>query len=250
MLRNLILSLITLSFATAALPPQASAQTETVTYNLEGVMFGFTGYEMTGSFDWTYQVGDFENGVGNFTSINIPWYGSDLNGLTWTVELDQIELTLSQSWHSQGVDVMLRLSSDLSLTQPAMVNTATSTYDVVPGGAGTISAGAVVPEPGLGMSLSGACPSLTFDITYATPSGSVALLYANGTGSFVVPNGMACAGTVLGLNNTVALASMLQADANGNVTLSANVPAGACGAFYVQALDMTSCETSTVLLLP
>lgn len=250
MLPKLLLSFLTLSLATAALPSKASAQTETIVYNLEDVWFS-GGQEMTGTFEWTYQVGDFENGVGTFTSIYIPWYGTYLGDLAWTIEIDQIEVTMAQSWHGLGVDVMLRLSNDLSLTQPAMVNTATSSYHIESGShTGTMLSGAVVPEPGLSMSVSGSCPSMTFDIVDATPSGSVALLYANNVGAFVVPAGMPCAGTQLGLNNTVALATMLTADPTGSISLSMNIPAGACGNFYVQAIDLTTCETSAVALLP
>ncbi|MGB0952042.1 MAG: hypothetical protein ACPG31_02340 [Planctomycetota bacterium] len=121
---------------------------------------------------------------------------------------------MAQSWHGLGVAVMLRLSNDLSLTQPAIVNTATSSYHIEAGShTGTMLSGSIMPEPGLGMSLSGTCPSLSFDIVDATPSRSVALLYANSAGNFIIPTGV-------------------------------------CGSIYVQALDVTSCETSTVLLLP
>lgn len=252
MLRNLILSLITLSFATAALPSQASAQTQSATYSLENVMLGTGGSQMTGTFTWVYQVGDFENGVGTFTDIYVPGFGSVLSDFSYTIEIDQIEVTLSQSWHGLGVDIMLRLTSDLSLTQPAFINTATSTYMLENGtiSQGPVTDGWVETIPDLDLVVSGTCPSLTFDIERATPSGSVALLYANNTGTFVVPNGFPCAGTTLGLNSSVALAATLQADTLGTATLSANVPAGACGTFYVQALDLTTCGTSVAVLLP
>lgn len=230
---------------------QAQAQTETVTYTLDGVMFGTSGAQMTGTFTWTYQVGDFENGLGTFTDIYIPWYGSELSDLDWTIELDQIEVTMSQSWHGLGVDVMLRLSNDLNLTGPAHVDTSNSTYHIEQGNhQGNVTAGSIVPEPGLGLALSGTCPNLTFEVVDATPNGQVALLYAYQTGSFVIPQGMPCAGTTLGLGSSVALGTMMTADPLGNITLSATIPAGACGAVYLQALDLSSCDTSTVVAVP
>lgn len=249
-MRNTLLPFLLAVSAASFTTGQAQAQSETVTYTLDGVLFS-DGTQMTGTFDWTYTVGDFENGVGTFTDIYIPWYGSDLLNLTWTVEIDQIEVTMSQSWHGLGVDVMLRLQNDLNLTSPALVDTSSSSYHIEAGShIGTIVAGAVVPEPGLNLAVSGSCPSVTFDIVDATPGGQVALLYAFGTGSMVVPSGFPCAGTALGLDSSVALGTMLTADGLGSINLSINIPSGACGAIYVQALDLANCATSTVVAIP
>lgn len=42
-----------------------------VSYTLDHVILE-DGAQMTGTFSWTYDVGDFENGVGQFTSLVIP----------------------------------------------------------------------------------------------------------------------------------------------------------------------------------
>ena len=84
-----------------------------------------------------------------------------------------------------------------------------------------------------------------FSIDNVTPDGQVALLYARAQGSFVIPNGYPCAGTVLGLDSTVALGTTITADPNGLATLITSVPPGACGLFHFQALDLNDCRTST-----
>ena len=49
-----------------------SAQAATVSYTLDDV-FLVDGTQMTGAFDWTYTIGDFEGGNGVFTALEIPW---------------------------------------------------------------------------------------------------------------------------------------------------------------------------------
>jgi probable HAF family extracellular repeat protein len=97
------------------------------------------------------------------------------------------------------------------------------------------------------LSITGSCPgAATIGITGATPGGTVPL--ARGTpGSFIVPGG-ACAGTELGLASPRLLRT-LTADGDGNINLNANLPPGACGV-YLQALDLTTCDTSNVVRLP
>lgn len=102
---------------------------------------------------------------------------------------------------------------------------------------------------GLSLSVSGACPgSITVEVSGATPNGLVAFAGAVGTGNFVVPGGP-CAGTQLGLNGTARLVGTATADAAGELTISRNVGAGACGAF-LQAVDASTCGTSNVEQIP
>jgi hypothetical protein len=104
----------------------------------------------------------------------------------------------------------------------------------------------VVLEGGLHLDVSGACPGLnTATVTGATPGGSVAIGISAVAGSFVIPSGFLCAGTVLGLGGTPSLAAVLSADGSGTATLSGSVPAALCG-YSVQAVDLTSCTTSNV----
>lgn len=81
------------------------------------------GDAVTGSFDWTFTPGDFENGSGQFSSLDIPGYGSGLFGLVVTIDLTTIEFSLAGNFHSQQVDVNLRLLSPLSPTQGSSIDT-------------------------------------------------------------------------------------------------------------------------------
>lgn len=98
--------------------------------------------------------------------------------------------------------------------------------------------------------INGACPgSMLFTVENATADGRIAYVYAFGEGSVQIPPGYACAGTVLGLNATAAMAGVAFADANGTATLQANAPARACGKVYMQAIDLSTCRTTNVVLV-
>ncbi len=100
------------------------------------------------------------------------------------------------------------------------------------------------------LSTTGSCPGvMTFDVTGATPFSRVVYLRAFGTGSYVVPPGYPCAGTVTGLDNSIAFAAAANTNALGECTISAWVPAWACGTVYVQVIDLTPCTTSNVILI-
>jgi hypothetical protein len=89
---------------------------------------------------------------------------------------------------------------------------------------------------------------MSINVSGITGGGSVALLSANGPGSFVVPAGP-CAGTVTGLSPSgAALRSTSSADGGGMWGITPTIPGAACGAF-VQALDLTTCSTSPAVPL-
>ncbi|HEX9792814.1 MAG TPA: hypothetical protein VGC54_02415 [Planctomycetota bacterium] len=112
-----------------------------------------------------------------------------------------------------------------------------------------IGLGAIVPD--FSLTITGPCPgSVTVDVSGATPSGSVAFATALGTGSFVIPGGFPCAGTVLGLSSAgITHRTTRTADAAGNISFPATAPAGACGRLFVQAIDLTTCATTNVVAL-
>lgn len=238
---------------------QLSAQTATVTYNLDNVWMiaddshpgSTTTYPMTGTFTWTYTIGDFENGSGEYIAMDVPWYGTDVDSLDFNIDLSSVEMVLPGNWHNLGVDITMHLIEDLSPTEPSNLDLVRSAFDIEVGIShkGHFVSGRIVPEPQLGLSISGSCPSVTFEIDGAVANGQVALLYAFSTGSFVIPNGHPCAGTTLGLDSSVSLGLVQNASASGTLTLPTNVPAGACGQVYLQALDLTSCGYSDVVLL-
>lgn len=111
----------------------AAAQTSTATFSFNDLKVDFLPIGgnlalMTGTFEWAYTPGDFENGTGTFTSLHIPGHGNDINQLTVTIEPSQIEFSLSANLHDHGVDVSVKLLQPFSLGQSAMVNTAQSSY--------------------------------------------------------------------------------------------------------------------------
>ncbi len=243
-----------LGFITTAL----NAQVKTTVYNLENVFLlphDTHPYDpaepMSGTFEWTYTLGDFENGTGTFLSLDLPWYGSDFSGLNINVDLDSIEFTLPGNWHSAGVDLTLKLITPLSTSIPSVVDTTTSKFEIWAGPPyqGSVISGEVVPVTPLHMVVLGTCPNLQIDISGASPSAKLAVLYAFNTGSFLVPNGYLCAGTMLGLDSTAALGKVLTSDAFGGASTGLHLPPGLCGQLYVQALDLTSCGISEVMLL-
>jgi len=238
--------------------PALQAQTLTKHFQLDNVWLlpdtthpGYPAQPMTGRFDWIYTAGDFENGTGSFTQISLPWVGLSLSDLNFTFELDSIEITLNGSYHDLGVDVMLIFASDLSPTAPSLVDLGASHFELQNGITykGHFISGSAIPDNDLNLIVSGACPAVQFQISGATPNGSVALLRAGGSGSFVVLTGKPCTGTVLGLDNSVALGRMLRANAQGSVSLSVNLLSAACGRTVLQVLDVPSCATSAVVPL-
>ncbi|HEX9794536.1 MAG TPA: integrin alpha [Planctomycetota bacterium] len=103
---------------------------------------------------------------------------------------------------------------------------------------------------GLTLSQVGSCPgAITLVCDNGTPGGNCAFAYATGTGAFVIPNGFPCAGTVLGLDNSIQLGATRPVNGSGTATLPANAPQFACGRIYVQCVDLASCAISNVLLI-
>ena len=100
------------------------------------------------------------------------------------------------------------------------------------------------------MTLTGTCPGpVTANVSGATPGGQVGLLYAIGTGSFVIPAGNPCAGTTLGLDASAVLGAIVTANASGSVSAGFQAPAIACGRVFGQAVDGATCTTSNVVSL-
>ncbi len=90
---------------------------------------------------------------------------------------------------------------------------------------------------GFSLSASGACPGqMTFSVSGETPGGTVAFLYGL-PGSFTHA-GTPCTGT------TVDLANPQVGLLGTNTSLTVMVPAGACGLYRVQAVDVQTCTVS------
>lgn len=243
----------------AGVNPTAQAQTSTVVFDLDNVMLlpdishpGAPAEQMTGTFHWTYPVGQFENGVGTFVDLYIPWWGTDINSMTINIDMGSLEFVMPGNVHGSGLDVTLFLTQDLSPTVASPLDLTLSQFEVQQFGIthqGHMSSGAVVPRDPPQLQLQGTCPNFQFNISGATPLSQVALLYANGLSSYIIPTGMPCAGTLLSLDSSVAVGAMLQTDFFGNATLQRAVPPRACGNIYLQVLDLSSCTVSPFVIL-
>jgi hypothetical protein len=107
-----------------------SAHAATVNYSLEDVILD-DNTRMTGTFSWTYDPGDFENGVAQFTSLFIPHSPHDHVDVNATVDVGQsIEITLPGNFHDDGVDITLVLSVGLTPTTSALINLVLSKYEI------------------------------------------------------------------------------------------------------------------------
>ena len=88
---------------------------------------------MTGIFSWTYPVGDFANGTGQFIALDIPYTTHDETDLDANIDVTQlIEITLPGSVHDDGVDISLVLASPLSPTNsaPLVLGAGESKYEI------------------------------------------------------------------------------------------------------------------------
>lgn len=236
----------------------ASAQTATVRYHLDDLWLlpdvshpGSPPRLMTGEFEWTYTIGDFENGSGQFTSVDIPWFGSDMNMMIIEMDIGSIEFTLNGNYHGLGLDVSLRLAEDLTPNQDVAIDLSRSKWQVENGTIteGHMQSGACVADAQLRLAISGNCTQPTFTVTGNTTNRPLALLWAFGTGSQIIPGGYPCAGTQLGLDASATLGATLTADAAGQAGFTTSVPAGACGRIWLQALDLSTCGLSPAVQL-
>ncbi|MBC8406040.1 MAG: hypothetical protein H8E15_12490 [Planctomycetes bacterium] len=89
-------------------------------------------------------------------------------------------------------------------------------------------------------------------MTGITPNGQAAVLWAKGEGGpTLIPSGLPCAGTMMDLNSSMQKLSIVTADANGEAVLGPGpkrVPSSAKGFIWLQAVDLTTCETSNRVL--
>ena len=117
--------------------PAAVAQTTTVTYVLEDVWLlpsvthpNAAARPLTGSFDWTYTPGDFENGSGTLLGASIPWWGSGISNLDANIDVDSVEITFPGNVHGMGLDVTLRFLEPLTPSQASVLDVTRSHFDI------------------------------------------------------------------------------------------------------------------------
>jgi hypothetical protein len=150
-------SLVLLStLALCASSPASLAQELVENYTLDNVWFlpesgsWDSVQPMTGTFQWTYTVGEFSDGSGQFLQATIPYYGSDIAALNVTVEANSMELTLPGNIHDTGVDVSIFFVTPLAPGQPSALDLTRCSYDVQQLGInhkGTMQSGNALPLP-------------------------------------------------------------------------------------------------------
>ena len=107
-----------------------NAHAATVNYTLENVILD-DNTQMTGTFSWTFDIGDFENGVGQFTFLEVPHTSHDHTDLNATIDVGQsIEITLPGSTHDDGIDITLVLLQALTPTTSSSINLILSKYEI------------------------------------------------------------------------------------------------------------------------
>jgi hypothetical protein len=110
------------------------AQAATVSYTLDDVFLADS-TQMTGAFDWTYVIGDFEGGNGVFTALEIPWRPNgtapplEQDGMVLTIEFNQIEISLDGNFHDYGLDISLKFVQSLSPTQSSLIDLNASLFE-------------------------------------------------------------------------------------------------------------------------
>ena len=127
-----------------------NAYADTVNYFLDNVNLD-DNKQMTGTFSWTYGAGDFENGVGQFTSLVIPHTSHDQTDLNISIDIGKtIEITLIGNFHDDGVDISLVLSQALTPTTSSPLDLNQSKYDIGGNGffAGLFLSGHISPITG------------------------------------------------------------------------------------------------------
>jgi hypothetical protein len=124
-----------------------NAHAATVNYTLENIILD-DDTQMTGRFSWTFDIGDFENGVGQFSSLDIPFTSHDHTDLNATIDIEQsIEITLPGSVHDDGVDISLFLSQPLTPTTSSSIDLVRSKYEIGGNGfhTGLFLSGSITP---------------------------------------------------------------------------------------------------------
>jgi len=127
----------------------SNAHAITVNYTLDNVILD-DNTQMTGTFSWTFNSGDFENGVGQFSSLVIPWTSHNQDDLDAVFDIgNSIEITLEGSVHDDGVDITLFLLQPLTPTTSASVDLVRSKYEIGGNGFhdGLFLSGSISPAP-------------------------------------------------------------------------------------------------------
>jgi hypothetical protein len=131
--------LMTLALAASTLVAGVAQAQTTVVYTLDDVWmipdisrpWDTTERQMTGTFEWTYTEGDFENGTGMFTEFDLPWWNEAAEPwLDENIQPDSIEITMQGNFHDLGVDVSLKFDAPFSPDAPSDLDLVLSQFQI------------------------------------------------------------------------------------------------------------------------
>jgi len=94
---------------------------------------------------------------------------------------------------------------------------------------------------------------MTVHLSGASPNANIAIAWERGggvAGPTAIPAGFPCSGTLVDLTSGMQLLTILNTDASGAVSTPPQfVPAGARRTVHLQAIDLSTCETSNRILI-
>jgi hypothetical protein len=136
----------------------SSALADTASYKLDNVIMhndynGVGGYPMTGTVVWTYDSGDFENGTGEFSELEISWLSpGDYELLTINFDIGgSIEFNRdgTPSTHDEGIDITLFFTPGLTPAGSAQIDLIRSKFDIGGNGfiVGHFTSGSILAVP-------------------------------------------------------------------------------------------------------
>ena len=132
------------------------AHADIVNFTLVNVILA-DGAEITGTFDWTYNDGEFEGGNGTFTALEIPYtiYSFSDGNLNTVIEANSIEISGNGNYHDVGLDIKLKFPSQpFTPNQSTSIDLGLSFFECCGNGfkdqpfrSGSITPTILVPEP-------------------------------------------------------------------------------------------------------
>lgn len=108
-----------------------TSEAATVHYTLENVILDDSASQLLGEFSWTYDEGDFENGVGQFSLLVVPFTDHDHTDLTTEIDVgNSVEITLEGNFHDDGVDITLALLQPLTPDSGAILDLENCRFEI------------------------------------------------------------------------------------------------------------------------
>jgi len=125
-----------------------TAHALTQTYILDNVFLNST-QQMTGTFVWDYDAGDFEGGSVSSSEFSIPTYSEAYYG-PYTISYDikkSIEFSLVGNYHDRDFNISLVFLNPLTPTSSAFLDTVNSKWTISPtlGTKGLVRSGSIAP---------------------------------------------------------------------------------------------------------